>query len=121
MLAKHFLQTLLFCLKRKVQSTWGFPGGSVIKNWPANVGDTEDTGLSPGSGRSPRGGIGSICVLVLYILFTHMIFNMYYQHDWQVILQFRLSTKWHTLNNKTKAFYSCIFIFKLLCNSSALK
>ena len=31
----------------------GFPGGSVVKNPPANVGDT---GSVPGSGRSPGGG-----------------------------------------------------------------
>ena len=29
---------------------YGFPGGSVVKNLPANAGDT---GLTPGSGRSP--------------------------------------------------------------------
>ena len=28
---------------------WGFPGGAVVKNPPANAGDT---GLSPGLGRS---------------------------------------------------------------------
>jgi len=30
-----------------------FPGGSVVKNPPANAGDTGDTGLIPGSGISP--------------------------------------------------------------------
>ena len=34
----------------------GFPGGSVAKNPPANAGDT---GLIPGSGRSPGEGNGS--------------------------------------------------------------
>ena len=34
----------------------GFPGGSVVKNLPASVGDT---GLIPGSGRSPGGGNGN--------------------------------------------------------------
>ena len=29
--------------------TWGFPGGAVVENLPANVGDT---GSSPGLGRS---------------------------------------------------------------------
>ena len=29
---------------------WGFPGGSVVKNPPANAGDL---GLIPGSGRFP--------------------------------------------------------------------
>ena len=33
----------------------GFPGGSVVKNPPANAGDA---GLIPGSGRSPREGNG---------------------------------------------------------------
>ena len=30
----------------------GFPGGSVVKNLPANTGDAEDVGLIPGSRRS---------------------------------------------------------------------
>ena len=37
-------------------SEWDFPGGSVAKNPPANAGDT---GLIPGSGRSPVGGNGN--------------------------------------------------------------
>ena len=32
---------------------WGFPGGIVVKNLHANVGDTRDMGLISGSGRSP--------------------------------------------------------------------
>ena len=31
----------------------GFPGGSMLKNLPANAGDVGDAGLIPGSGRSP--------------------------------------------------------------------
>ena len=34
----------------------GFPRGSVLKNAPAKAGDT---GLIPGSGRSPEGGKGN--------------------------------------------------------------
>ena len=34
----------------------GFPGGSVVKNLPANAGDA---GLIPGSGRSLGGGNGN--------------------------------------------------------------
>ena len=34
----------------------GFPGGSAVKNPPANVGDA---GLIPESGRSPGGGHGN--------------------------------------------------------------
>ena len=34
-------------------------GGAEVKNPPASAGDTRDTGLFPGSGRSPRGGNGN--------------------------------------------------------------
>ena len=34
----------------------GFPDGSVVKNLPANAGDTREVGSIPGSGRSPGGG-----------------------------------------------------------------
>ena len=37
----------------------GFSGGSVVKNLPANAGDTRDVGSIPGSGRFPRGGNGN--------------------------------------------------------------
>ena len=37
----------------------GFPGGTVVKNPPANAGDTRDTGSIPGSGRSPGVGNGN--------------------------------------------------------------
>ena len=37
----------------------GFPGGSVVKNPSANAGDTRDSGLIPGSGRSPGEGNGN--------------------------------------------------------------
>ena len=32
----------------------GFPGGAVVKNLPANAGDTRDAGSVPGLGRSPE-------------------------------------------------------------------
>ena len=41
------------CVKR------GFPGGSVMKNLPANAGDAGDMGLILGSGRYPAGGNGN--------------------------------------------------------------
>ena len=37
-------------------SSWGFPGGSVVKNTSANAGDASSI---PGSGRSPGGGNGN--------------------------------------------------------------
>ena len=36
----------------------GFPGGTVVKNLPANAGDTGDESSIPGLGRSPGGGHG---------------------------------------------------------------
>ena len=37
----------------------GFPGGSVVKNPPANAGDVRDTGSISESGKSPGGGYGT--------------------------------------------------------------
>ena len=34
-------------------------GGTVVKNPPANAGDTRDSGLIPGLGRSPGEGKGN--------------------------------------------------------------
>ena len=38
---------------------WGFSGGSVVKNLPANAGSTDSRVLVPGSRRPPRGGNGN--------------------------------------------------------------
>ena len=38
-------------------SSWGFPGGSVLKNLPANAGDM---GSIPGLGSSPEEGNGNL-------------------------------------------------------------
>ena len=45
--------------KRSLDSCTGFPCGSVVKNPPANAGDTGDVGSIPRSGRSPGGGHGN--------------------------------------------------------------
>ena len=37
----------------------GFPDGSVVKNPPANAGDSGHMGSIPGSGRSSGGGHGN--------------------------------------------------------------
>ena len=37
----------------------GFPGGTVVKNPPANAGDTRDAASIPGPGRSPGRGNGN--------------------------------------------------------------
>ena len=38
----------------------GFPGGTVVKNLPANAGDTRDTCSIPEPGRSPGVGTGNL-------------------------------------------------------------
>ena len=38
----------------------GFPGGAVVKNLPANAGDTRDMNLIPGLGRSFEVGNGNL-------------------------------------------------------------
>ena len=43
-------------LKIPMGASRGFPGGSVVKNPPANLGDTGDVGSIPGSGRFPGEG-----------------------------------------------------------------
>ena len=40
-------------------SKMGFPGGILVKNMPANAGDSTDVGLTSGSGRSTGGGNGN--------------------------------------------------------------
>ena len=40
----------------RVEFLAGFPGGLVVKNLPASVGDAGDMGSIPGSGRSPERG-----------------------------------------------------------------
>jgi len=39
--------------------SWGFPGGSVVKNLPAIAGDTGDVSLIRGSGRSLEEGMAT--------------------------------------------------------------
>ena len=51
--------TLDLCFKQAAEANMGFPGGTVVKNQPANAGDARDTGSIPGSGRSPGAGNGN--------------------------------------------------------------
>ena len=47
---------MLNVFKHSYVGCTGFPGGTVVKNPPASVGDA---GLIPGSGRSPKKGNGN--------------------------------------------------------------
>ena len=42
-----------------IYSFSGFPGGTSVKNPPADAGNAGDVGLISGSGRSPGGGNGN--------------------------------------------------------------
>ena len=54
-------QNIFFLPINKVYCAfWGFPGGAVVKNPPANAGDTREAGSIPGPRRSPRGGNGNL-------------------------------------------------------------
>ena len=44
---------------------WGFPGGTMVKNLPANAGDTRDVGSIPGLGRSLGVGNGNPLQFIL--------------------------------------------------------
>ena len=46
-------------IKPQYTSSQGFPGGIVVKNPPANVGDERGSGLIPGSGGFPGVGKGN--------------------------------------------------------------
>ena len=52
-------QTQLKRLSSSKYSIMGFPGGTAVKNMPANAEDTRDVGLIPGLGRSPGEGNGN--------------------------------------------------------------
>ena len=65
-LAPNFLSlslSLFVSLKQKKAVTRGSLSASqvalIVKNPPANAGDVRDSGLIPGSGRSPGGGHGN--------------------------------------------------------------
>ena len=47
-------------LKENLICTGASPGGSVVKNLPANTGDSGNEGLIPGLGRFPGGGNGNL-------------------------------------------------------------
>ena len=47
----------VYNIYKTLQIPLDFPGGSMVKNSPANVGDT---GSIPGSGRFPREGNGNL-------------------------------------------------------------
>ena len=72
----------------KLKYTYTYPGGSVVKNLPASVGDTGDIGLIPGLGRSP--GVENGNPLQYSCLENAM--------DWWATVH-RVTRSWTQLNN----------------------
>ena len=58
-LKKRIVFLIYFSFYILALSLWDIPDGAVVKNLPANAGDTVDKGLIPGLGRSPGGGNGN--------------------------------------------------------------
>ena len=55
----HVCVCVCVCVCIHIIYTCSFPGGTMVKNPPANAGDTKDTSLIPGSGRFPGEGHGN--------------------------------------------------------------
>ena len=51
----------MLALSTQVEHIWDFPPGSVVKNLPANTGDTRDAGSIPGLGRSLEEEMSKSC------------------------------------------------------------
>ena len=62
----HLVFTARGVKKYSIIHKMGFPGGSVIKNLPANSGDVGDSALIPGSGRSSGEGNRSHSSILTY-------------------------------------------------------
>ena len=69
----------------------GFPDGSAVKNLPANAGDTTDSDLIPGTGRSLR--VGNVSPLQYSCLHNPMD-----RGDWQATVH-GVTKNWTRLSN----------------------
>ena len=95
----------------------GFPGGSLVKNLPANAGDVGDVGLIPGLGKSPGGGNGDP------LQYSHLENSMdrgarqITVHAATKSQTERRSTRLHTKSKEAYSlFHSYIFHFPLCSN-----
>ena len=68
---------------------WGFPGGTIVNNPPADVGDARDAGLIPGQGDPLEEGMAThSSVLAWRIPWTEepgglqFILSQRVRHDW---------------------------------------
>ena len=76
----------------------GFPSGSVMKNTPANAGDTRNASLIPGWGRSPGEGNGNP-------LQYSCLANPMDRGAWQATVH-RVAKNWTWLHDSTHRTYT---------------
>ena len=95
----------LICWLPTLYSVLGFPGGSVVKNLPANAGDL---GSIPGSERSP--GEGNSCPLQYSCLENPMI-----RGAWQATFH-RITKSWTWLKQLSAHTHTHIHIYMCVCN-----
>ena len=66
-------------MRRKPEKEWiyiCFPGGTLVKNVPANAGNARDMGSIPGLGRSPEEGKGYSLQYSWASLVTQLVKNL---------------------------------------------
>ena len=107
-LCLEFFSVLLRCIWLRMLYNFkvGSPGGPVVKNPPANVGNM---GLITGSGRSPGEGNGNP-------LQYSCLGNRMNRRAWEAAV-YGVTKNWTQLNNKKDVQHSnlkCIYIVKLL-------
>ena len=101
------LMNLLFPVEQQ-QSLWfdanlhGLPWCLSSKESAFNAGDTEDVGLIPGSGRSPRGGNGNP-------LLYSCLENPRDRGTWQAIIH-RISKSQEQLNTHIQSFTNILWL-----------
>ena len=91
----------------KYDGIMGISGGPVVKNPPANAGDTRDVGLIPGLGRSPGGENGT----PLHYSCLKKKKNLTNRGAWQAIVQ-QVAKSWTWTSN-----WACVCCGSVVSNS----
>ena len=99
----------------------GFPGGWVVNNLPASVGDARDVGSVPGSGRSSGGGHEKKMATCSSILAWK---NLLGRGTWRAavhgVTKRKDTTKWLTNNRYLRHILACVYASMLSGSSLCL-
>ena len=97
----------------------GFLGDSVVKNPAVNTGDTEDTCLIPGSGRSPGGGMATHSSFLAWKIPSpeepgrlQSVGSRRVRHDWVTEHEHKLV--WLRISGSLRCKHFRLWLFKLL-------